>query len=181
MLPKPRGHFPRVPLFRRDSLRAIPGAPGVYRIICVTWGRVYVGSTHDLPARFLEHKSQLAAQRHPNSWLQRAYDRCGPGAFVFQVLELYHGRWRPDCLSPAEQRWINDHPKLFNVRPAGSNRYLEVTRDFRGRVKKGPKRDPVDVYKIIGGPVSPKGKARSAVGGLPRRPGRATGSRDSAE
>lgn len=181
MLPRPHGNFPRLQLFTSGGLRAVPPFPGCYRIIHVTTGRVYVGASYHLAKRFLEHQQQLRRREHPNRWLQRAYDRSGPGAFRFQVLEIYHGRWRKDCLSPAEQRWINLHTKVFNVRPAGSDEYLRGVRPLAKDLLGRPKRWVGGKRQVVGGPrQSPAGLRRRPVG-LQRRPGRAFGAPDDAD
>jgi hypothetical protein len=202
MLPKPQGTFSRLPLFNSGSLRHLPSSAGVYRLICGPWRRCYVGSTVNLALRFLEHQGQLRRGAHGNSRLQGAYDRLGPYAFSFQVLELYHGRWKPDCLAPAEQRWMDLHARLFNVRPAGSDDYLRAAfqvakaadgqRDMLGRPKRwvngrrqvigGPRSQDIGPKRTRGlphaGPSSSRGGsplsrvAPPAPRGVPRRPGR---------
>lgn len=111
------------------TLTGIPAMPGIYRVVCLPMRRAYVGQTVDLAKRCLEHQVALRDGTHTNPRLLGAYRKLGPKAFCFQVLEVYTGRWSPDVLSPAEQRWMNLHGKgsLFNIRPAGSDAWLEAT------------------------------------------------------
>ena len=60
---------------------------GIYAIIHTTSGRCYVGQSRDLAKRWTNHRQDLAAIRHDNSHLQRAWIKYGPEAFDFRVLE----------------------------------------------------------------------------------------------
>lgn len=66
--------------------REVPTSPGVYAIHCLESGKVYVGRSINLRRRFYEHNSRLRHNKHPNHYLQRAYIKYGPDAFVFDVL-----------------------------------------------------------------------------------------------
>jgi len=59
---------------------------GVYRIVCSADNRTYVGSAVDLEKRKREHFSALAANRHHNRYLQRAYNKYGNNCFIFEVI-----------------------------------------------------------------------------------------------
>lgn len=131
MLPKPNCSLSPLRFTRTPSPGHIPGFAGIYRLVCVPRGMAYVGQTHDLARRCLEHQVQLMTGQHLNTKLQHAYNRYGPDGFYFQVLELYHGPYSPDCLSPAEQRWMDAHTRLFNFRPAGSDEYIESVKRLR--------------------------------------------------
>lgn len=137
----------------------VPDFAGVYRITCIPLRMVYVGQSWHLAVRFYEHNAQLRNGSHMNQRLLGAYRHFGPAAFTFEVLELYHGRYHLDILSPIEQRWMDAHPtgSLFNVRRAGSDAYLRSTqgednrpqgrapgamneKDWRSKVSRGKRR-----------------------------------------
>ena len=125
-LPRPQVTFPPLRLSAgAASVAGVPAMHGIYRLLCVPMRMAYVGQAFDLAHRCLEHQLELRDGIHTNSRLQGAYDKFGPRAFVFEVLELWTGPWRPDCLSPAEQRWMDAHgrSRLYNVRRAGSDAY----------------------------------------------------------
>ncbi len=75
---------------------------GVYRITGP--GRVYVGSSDDIPRRWKSHLSQLRGGRHHNYRLQTAWDEHGEAAFVFTIIEEVAD---PADLVAAEQRQLN--------------------------------------------------------------------------
>lgn len=76
---------------------------GVYRILCVPTGKIYIGSAVDLRARWDRHRGSLRRGTHRNSHLQRAWDKYGAMNFEFSVLELVD----TSDLLRAEQAWIN--------------------------------------------------------------------------
>lgn len=77
---------------------------GIYAIVHVATGRIYVGSAVDLRHRCNQHLSLLRNGRHHAARLQRAWNRDGDSAFRFEVLEVLD---REDLLVPVEQAWIN--------------------------------------------------------------------------
>jgi hypothetical protein len=58
---------------------------GVYKIAGP--GRVYIGSSDDIPRRWKSHLSQLRGGRHHNYRLQAAWNEHGEAAFAFAVVE----------------------------------------------------------------------------------------------
>lgn len=75
---------------------------GVYRITGP--GRVYVGSSDDLPERWKKHLSLLRGGRHHNYRLQAAWAEHGEAAFAFRVIEEVV---RVADLVAAEQRQLD--------------------------------------------------------------------------
>ena len=87
----------------------------VYKIICVSNNKLYIGSTKRLLCqRWGDHKSCLRTQTHPNIHLQRAWNKYGADSFIFQKIE--------ECeelvLQEREQYWMD----YFNVYKTGFNR-----------------------------------------------------------
>jgi group I intron endonuclease len=64
---------------------------GIYKIVNKVNGKYYVGSSLDIfgepHGRFYQHKAHLKCQRHYNKHLQRAWNKYGPDAFEFIVVE----------------------------------------------------------------------------------------------
>lgn len=61
---------------------------GIYCIRNHVNGKRYVGQSINIKSRFADHKCDLRHGRHPNSHLQRSWDKHGEAAFQFSVLEL---------------------------------------------------------------------------------------------
>lgn len=70
-----------------EIARGLSDSAGIYKIQNLHNGKVYVGQSRDIEARWKAHRHQLKAGRHKKS-LQGDYDQYGPEAFVFDVLEL---------------------------------------------------------------------------------------------
>lgn len=80
-----------------------PTPIGVYAIVNVVNGRLYVGSTVDLTRRASQHWRALEDNLHHNRELQYSFTNHGPHAFTFIVLE----RCSEDQLMAVEQKWLN--------------------------------------------------------------------------
>lgn len=101
---------------------SIPHASGIYQILCVPTGKIYIGSSEDLAIRLRTHVAALRSQRHENSYLQRAWNKYGESAFEFSVIELVLVGF---CLE-REQYWLDkkrsyEERRGFNIsRVAGA-------------------------------------------------------------
>ena len=99
-----------------------PRWSGIYQILCIPTGKIYIGSAVDLQARWDKHCRTLRRGNHHNFRLQHAWDRYGETSFEFSVLELVNA----SDLLRAEQEWMDrtgcaDRTIGFNIYPiAGS-------------------------------------------------------------
>lgn len=80
-----------------------PRSSGVYQILCIPTGKIYIGSAVDPWARWGKHRSNLRRGTHHNFHLQRAWNKYGETNFEFSVLELVG----TSDLLRAEQVWID--------------------------------------------------------------------------
>jgi len=76
---------------------------GVYAIRCQPTGKFYVGSSAWLSSRWRSHQLSLERGKHHSARLQNAWNKYGPDAFVFGVLEYVE----PSRLIEVEQHWID--------------------------------------------------------------------------
>ena len=77
---------------------------GIYLIINLINGMLYVGSAVNLNRRWIEHKAALNNDRHCNIHLQRAWVKYGGDAFQFTIVEMVEDVSK---LIEIEQLWIN--------------------------------------------------------------------------
>ena len=87
---------------------------GVYGIINMTNGHIYVGSSINIHRRKLRHFRYLKNGEHENSHLQNAYNKYGEDAFVFVVLE----HTDPNSRLLVEQRYLDiyhGYEKCYNI------------------------------------------------------------------
>lgn len=76
---------------------------GVYRIVNLVNGHVYIGQTKEgFQRRFWLHRWQLRNGSHDNPYLQNAWDKYGEDNFEFQVLEVLDA----DKIDDREIYWI---------------------------------------------------------------------------
>jgi group I intron endonuclease len=87
---------------------------GIYRITCLPNGKVYIGSSVEIEERWTNHRSELRCKRHANIHLQRAWNKHGPDAFVFEILQAVPEATR-DELIEFEAAAIRLHKPKFNI------------------------------------------------------------------
>ncbi len=71
-----------------------PRPMGVFRVRNTVGGKSFVGRSRDLPSMLNRQRFQLSSGGHPNRALQKDWNRLGPDAFAFEVV---------DTLSPSEK------------------------------------------------------------------------------
>ena len=100
---------------------------GVYQIRNTANGKLFVGTSVNLPAILNRHRAELRAGGHRNRELQKDWAEFGPEAFEFEVLDTLAPREQPggdpsgdlraleelwlDKLSPFDARGYNARPK----------------------------------------------------------------------
>lgn len=84
---------------------SIPHTSGVYQILCIPTGKVYIGSAINLRSRQSQHFTALRRGTHKNPHLQSAWNKHGGDAFEFSVIELVLASFVTD----REQYYINKH------------------------------------------------------------------------
>ena len=107
---------------------------GIYKIEHVASGKKYIGQAVDIKRRLGEHKYSLKAKRAPSVKLQRAWDKYGENAFIFQTLLVCHA----SDLNMYEQI-IMDHYDCvkngYNILPtAGSCKGHKQTEEHKAKI-----------------------------------------------
>lgn len=108
------------------SHSTIPATSGIYRITCVVTGKIYVGSAMNLRKRWKDHSFYLQRNEHHNPKLQAAWNKYGPDAFTFEVLELVLSM----SLTAREQYWFKKldpfEKRGFNIDRVAGSRFGRV-------------------------------------------------------
>ncbi len=86
---------------------------GIYIITCLPNGKRYVGSSVQIPVRWSQHKTDLRGGYHGNAHFQRCWDKYGPEAFTWEVLE----RSSPEELVEREQHYLDTLRPELNGSP----------------------------------------------------------------
>lgn len=90
----------------------------IYKIVCASTGRVYVGSASHYVQRKARHRADLRTGRHCNSKLQNAWNKYGEESFSFVEIECVLDKAH---LISREQYWIRRLRPWFNIaKVAGS-------------------------------------------------------------
>lgn len=117
---------------------------GVYAITHTPTGRLYIGSSVNVPRRWSSHRRDLRRGTHPNRFLQAAWVKYGEDAFEFTVIE----QCPPERLVEREQAWLDtlrsfDRSVGFNLSPSAySLRGFRFTAEQRARVSSALKGRP---------------------------------------
>lgn len=103
---------------------------GVYAITNTINGHRYIGSSTNISKRWVEHKRMLRANKHHSVYLQRAWNKYGESAFLFELLRVVNGR--DNCII-AEQEYIDSLRPEYNIAPKaispGGTPVTEATRE----------------------------------------------------
>ena len=131
---------------------------GIYKIINKINGKYYIGSSDNIlgtNGRWKEHINGLNANRHENSYLQRAWNKYGASNFNFQIVKRIP---KPELLI-VEQKYLD---KIKNNRRQLCYNLTFIARG--GAWNKGIKHTEEEKRKIsekLKGRISPmKGKKR---------------------
>lgn len=117
------------------TMDILPRTSGIYQILCVPTGKVYIGSSANLRRRWREHQKYLTAGtwRKSNHYLMHAWRKYGAEAFEFTILEFVE----PEHLLEREQYYLDTirpfDPSIgFNSSPtAGSVRGIKLSDERR--------------------------------------------------
>jgi len=78
----------------------------IYKIINLTNGKFYVGSTTNTRERFRVHRNRLRTNKHHCAHLQAAWNKYGENSFAFHIIEVVEGG--KAFLQEAEDRWLTE-------------------------------------------------------------------------
>lgn len=154
---------------------------GVYCVLNMIDGRRYVGSSVKSVSKRLEwHRRRLTEGKHPNRYLQAAWEKHGDRAFEFLVLE----RCEPERCLDREQHWIDECRAFghgYNLRPRASNslgwRASAEMRAARSKACKERYADPAEKQQLTRMTVKAVDKLRGKVRPLSERSNISEGTR----
>jgi len=75
---------------------------GIYKIMCLPTGKIYVGSSVNINNRWGEHRHRLRKNIHSNTYLQNAWNKYREQNFKFEIIEII----KPDLLTENELKWF---------------------------------------------------------------------------
>lgn len=95
---------------------------GVYQVRNTRSGKVFIGTSADLPAMLNRQQAQLKFGAHPNRELQRDWKELGADAFSFEVLDTLPEPEQPGY-DPAADLRILEEMWLEKLSPFGDRGY----------------------------------------------------------
>jgi len=119
---------------------------GIYQIECTATGKLYVGGTKDLHARWCVHLHGLENGQHSNSKLQNDFNEYGLDEFRFKVIEFVEEH---EQLTEREQCWMDKLEVIgdggYNMLPfAGSAKGVHLKESTKEKLRE------YNVKNIIG-------------------------------
>lgn len=114
----------------------------LYRITCLPTGRMYVGSSTQRQRRLQTHRWALRAGRHENSRLQRAWNKHGEAAFVFEHTACAFSRQDLEVLEQAAiedvlRQGLGFNMNLDVLRPRLGTKMPQAAKDSLSKARRG--------------------------------------------
>jgi len=107
-------------------------APGIYIILNTENGKHYVGSSKCLRKRSKEHVYKLNSGKHSSRKLQHAWNKYGPDAFRFDVVEEV----AESELLVREQHWMDATLPFYNIaRRAESRAGIKCSEETKQKIR----------------------------------------------
>lgn len=109
---------------------------GIYGIINIVTNAVYVGSTKGFRGRYQHHVCDLRRNRHHSGKLQNSWNKHGPEAFKFFIIDICP---YIECID-REQMWMEAFDAVkrgYNISPrAGPRVRAPVTKETREKMRR---------------------------------------------
>jgi len=89
-----------------------PTPMGVYKITNLVNGKVFIGSSLNIPGKLNSNRFQLIHKSHQNKELQQDWNQYGADAFSFETAEsinpdkIAKENWR-DAVAKLEEKWLD--------------------------------------------------------------------------
>jgi len=121
-----------------ENMNKVKNKPGIYRIINIINGKIYIGSSINVRKRKNLHFSRLRKNTHECKHLQSAFNKYGEENFKFEIIEYVKDK---NKLIEREQYWIDnlkpyDRTIGYNSRKIAENN-LHTKRSEEDRIKCG--------------------------------------------
>lgn len=108
-------------------LKTFTKGAGVYKLLNLVTGMIYIGSTRSVYTRFRTHKNNLRRNNHENPHLQNAWNKYREENFEFEVLEECS---EDQCINK-EQHYLDTLLSAQDYLNKINNRFKEVGYNIR--------------------------------------------------
>ena len=110
---------------------------GVYQILCIENGNMYIGSSSNLYTRNKSHFSQLRRGVHHCDHLQKAFNKYGSDKFQWNILEYCPLDFTEKQLCEREQEYLDRYwptGKLYNPNPRAETAGRKASDETRAKL-----------------------------------------------
>lgn len=112
---------------------------GIYKIVNLKNGKVYIGSAKNFDERKSRHFIDLFKKKHVNGHLQRAFNFYGASSFQFIILEQL-GEYNKEIYFSNEDKWMNFYNSRnpvngYNIAAASGGGHLGCTHSTETKKK----------------------------------------------
>lgn len=132
--------------------RATQKTAGIYLIYCSENKKVYIGQSIRLLIRFQEHRTELKSKTHRNRYLQATYNKYGPKALSFHILEIIAGENEDilrEKLTSREIYWLSLVDKEFRLNLSDITSPLKWSEEMRQEARLRVLNAPPERFKKI--------------------------------
>ena len=134
--------------------------PGIYKIVNITNGKMYIGSSKNMMRRWKQHTSLLNNNHHHSVHLQRAWNKYGKENFMYEILKEMPTASDVELLDE-ERRFVESLKPEYNVGGIGGgdnltnnpNRELiieKITKSIRDRNARMTDQDKLEKWSRPG-------------------------------
>ncbi|MFQ5979471.1 MAG: GIY-YIG nuclease family protein [Candidatus Heimdallarchaeota archaeon] len=125
--------------------------PGIYAIINIETGKVYIGQSMQVWNRLESHLGQLRRGSHSNNDLQKDFEKYGENSFKIRILYFIEREDKAEAqlrkeLFDKEAFWLNspEFDKHYNLQGGGHSRYYQpaLPRSLKVEIKSLFERNP---------------------------------------
>lgn len=116
---------------------------GIYTITCIENGKVYVGRSSNIKARWKRHEYALRDGNHWNQELQNNYNEYGKEAFIYTLIHQCFGVVSADILDDLEKVYVG----LYESYLTGYNETLGGTGNLGKKLTSSTRKKMSDARK----------------------------------
>ncbi len=113
---------------------------GIYIITNVDNGKRYIGSSKNLGNRLHDHVYHLDKNKHPNNYLQNAWNKYGKDKFEYGILEYCEENIRLD----RELFYVNTLKPEYNINGVDLNAIIEHSTESKLKISESIKKCYID-------------------------------------
>jgi len=126
---------------------------GIYKIICLSNNKVYIGKSIDLHYRWLKHLSDLRLNQHHSKYMQNSFNKYGEQNFIFEII-VQNSNFSYADLQDLEKQYIEQYGSFldgFNETAGGEGTtQRQFSKETRKKLSDNVKGEKNPMYGKVG-------------------------------